>query len=301
MRTWRVLIRNQSVRAMWTFLVLYLWVCDTLLRLFRALMEDLWNINTLIVWVNTRWFVKEQKVRLHTKWAVQTCFIFSLVSLDANNRFFLVALASKSVLWFSLLVPVVYWWSNPKFFWLVFRDLPPRPVLAGFNRFEGRETHVQLPCWPTFFFYVVFRWRIGWAARFQAVRLSSGACHASDFGVWTPHLFWKSMSFRALKNPPIIDSGHGIDYGCADGRFLMSPCSMAVSNTKYFYNSETRVNAGIRGWKLPLSESIWCQESDSGICFANKLSADSLQSVKFSNTCWNALFANAFPGLKVGF
>ncbi len=42
-------------------------------------------------------------------------------------------------------------------------------------------------------------------------------------------------------------SGVSIDYRCADSRFLMSPRGMAVS--------ETRVNAGIRGWKLHLSES----------------------------------------------
>ncbi len=52
-----------------------------------------------------------------------------------------------------------------------------------------------------------------------------------------------------------------IDYRCADGRFLMSPRGMAVSNTKYFSSSETRVNAGIKGWKWHLSESTWCQES----------------------------------------
>jgi hypothetical protein len=45
-----------------------------------------------------------------------------------------------------------------------------------------------------------------------------------------------------------------IDYGCADGRFMMSPHGMAVSNTRDLSSSETRVNAGIRGWKLHLSE-----------------------------------------------
>ncbi len=47
-----------------------------------------------------------------------------------------------------------------------------------------------------------------------------------------------------------------IDYICADGRFLMSPCGVAVSNRRYLSCSETRVNAGIRGWKSHLSESI---------------------------------------------
>jgi hypothetical protein len=46
-----------------------------------------------------------------------------------------------------------------------------------------------------------------------------------------------------------------IDYRCADGRFLMSPRGMAVNNTKYLSSSETRVNAGIKGWKWHLSES----------------------------------------------
>ncbi len=61
-----------------------------------------------------------------------------------------------------------------------------------------------------------------------------------------------------------------IDYRRADGRFLMSPRGMAVSNTRYPSSSETRVNAGIRGWKLHLSESTWCQKFVGGICFTNK-------------------------------
>jgi hypothetical protein len=35
------------------------------------------------------------------------------------------------------------------------------------------------------------------------------------------------------------------DYRCADGRFLMSPRGVTVSNTRYLSSSETRVNAGI--------------------------------------------------------
>jgi hypothetical protein len=46
-----------------------------------------------------------------------------------------------------------------------------------------------------------------------------------------------------------------IEYRCADGRFLMSSRGMAVSNTRYLSSSETRVHAGIRGFKLHLSES----------------------------------------------
>ncbi len=77
---------------------------------------------------------------------------------------------------------------------------------------------------------------------------------------------------------------------------------MAVSNTRYLSTSETRVNAGIRGWKLHLSESTyWCQESVGGICFTNKWKAASLQPQTFSNHCSNAIFSNASPGLMVHF
>ncbi len=62
-----------------------------------------------------------------------------------------------------------------------------------------------------------------------------------------------------------------IDYRCADGRFLMSPWDTAVPKTRYLSGSETRVNAGIRGWKLHLSESTSCQESAGGICFTYKV------------------------------
>ncbi len=86
------------------------------------------------------------------------------------------------------------------------------------------------------------------------------------------------LSFAHKRHP-------GIDYRCADGRFLMSPRGMAVSNTRYLSSSETRVNAGIRGWILHLSESNWCQESVGGICFTNKWRAASLQPLTFSNYC----------------
>jgi hypothetical protein len=65
----------------------------------------------------------------------------------------------------------------------------------------------------------------------------------------------------------------------------MSPRGVTVSNTRYLSSSETRVNAGIWGWKLHLSESIWCQESVGGICFTNKWRAASLQALTFSNHC----------------
>ncbi len=54
--------------------------------------------------------------------------------------------------------------------------------------------------------------------------------------------------------------GNHIDYRCADGRFLTSPCGMAVSNTRYLSGGETRVNTGKRGWELHLSEYILCQD-----------------------------------------
>jgi hypothetical protein len=72
-------------------------------------------------------------------------------------------------------------------------------------------------------------------------------------------------------NPAHPQGNCCIDYRCADGRFLMSPRGMAVSKTKYLSSSETiRVNAGIREWKLRLSELTLCQESVGGICFTNK-------------------------------
>jgi hypothetical protein len=52
-----------------------------------------------------------------------------------------------------------------------------------------------------------------------------------------------------------IDYAQHAQQDCADGRFLMSSRGMAVSNTRYLSISETRVNAGIRAWKLHLSES----------------------------------------------
>ncbi len=74
---------------------------------------------------------------------------------------------------------------------------------------------------------------------------------------------------------------------------------MAVSNTRYLSSSETRVNTGIRGWKLHLSESTIYQESVGGICFSNEWMAASLQPLTFSNHCYNAVFSNASPGLTV--
>jgi hypothetical protein len=46
-----------------------------------------------------------------------------------------------------------------------------------------------------------------------------------------------------------------IDYRYADGRFTMWPRGVAVSNHIYLSSSKTRVNAGIRRWKLSLPES----------------------------------------------
>ncbi len=92
-----------------------------------------------------------------------------------------------------------------------------------------------------------------------------------------------------------------IDYRCADGRFLMLPRGRAVSNTRHISSSETRVNAGIRGWKSHLSESTWCQEFVGGICFTNKWGATSLQPLTFSNRCENVVFSNVSLGLTVRF
>jgi hypothetical protein len=89
---------------------------------------------------------------------------------------------------------------------------------------------------------------------------------------------------RANRCRPIPVKFIGL-YRCADGRFLMSSRGVAVSNTKYLSSSETRVNAGIGGWKLYLFESILCQESVGGICFTNKWIAASQQPLTFSNHC----------------
>jgi hypothetical protein len=101
--------------------------------------------------------------------------------------------------------------------------------------------------------------------------------------------------------PVQFASGMGIDYKCADGRCLMSPHGMAVSYHKYLPSSETRINAGIRGWKRYLSEWTCCQESAGGICFTNKWGAASLQPSTFSNHCSNSAYSNASPDLTVRF
>jgi hypothetical protein len=98
------------------------------------------------------------------------------------------------------------------------------------------------------------------------------------------HLRWNAQLKREIKFKIVTNSGPGkisrwrakthlglfIDCRYADGRVLMSPRGMAVSNTRYLSSSETRVNAGTRWWKLHLSESTWCQESVGGICFTNQ-------------------------------
>ncbi len=81
----------------------------------------------------------------------------------------------------------------------------------------------------------------------------------------------------------------------------MSPRGMAVCNTKYVSSSGKCVNAGIKGWKLHLSESTWCQESVGGTCFTNKWSAASLQPLIFLNHYKNSLFSHATLGLTVHF
>jgi hypothetical protein len=70
----------------------------------------------------------------------------------------------------------------------------------------------------------------------------------------------------------------------------MSPRGMAFSNTRYLSSSETRVNAGIRGFKFHLSELTWCQESVGGICFTNKWRAASLQPLTFQTSAQTQYF-----------
>jgi hypothetical protein len=98
-----------------------------------------------------------------------------------------------------------------------------------------------------------------------------------------------------------FDVNKSIDYRCADGSFLMSPRGLAVSSTRYISSHETRANASIRGWKLHLSESTWCQESVGGICFTNKWRAASQQPLTLSNDGESSVISNASPGLTVCF
>jgi hypothetical protein len=60
---------------------------------------------------------------------------------------------------------------------------------------------------------------------------------------------------------------NAMDYSYANGRFSMSKRNVTVSDRNYLSSSETKVNAGIRRWKLHLSESAWCQESNGCIIF----------------------------------
>jgi hypothetical protein len=73
------------------------------------------------------------------------------------------------------------------------------------------------------------------------------------------------------------------------------------SNTRYLSSDETRDNAGIKGWKLHLSESTRCPESVGSIRFPNTWRAASLQPLTFSKHCSNTVFSNASPGLRVSF
>ncbi len=92
-----------------------------------------------------------------------------------------------------------------------------------------------------------------------------------------------------------------IDYRCADGRFLVLPRGVAVSNHLCLFRSETRVNTGMRGWKWHLSESTSRQKSAGYICFTDNGRAASLQPLMFSNQSSNAVISNASPGLTVCF
>jgi hypothetical protein len=57
------------------------------------------------------------------------------------------------------------------------------------------------------------------------------------------------------RKPRIAGSRRTIDYRGAYSCFLTLPCGVAISNQNHLSSSETRVNAGIRRWKLNLSES----------------------------------------------
>ncbi len=100
--------------------------------------------------------------------------------------------------------------------------------------------------------------------------LAAGCCVNWLTPLGRPHQCQRHYSEGAA---PATNPLGRIDYRCADGRFLMSPRGVAVSNARYLSSNETMVYAGIRGWKLHLSESILCPESAGGFCFTKKLNS----------------------------
>jgi hypothetical protein len=55
-------------------------------------------------------------------------------------------------------------------------------------------------------------------------------------------------------NMPLNSRGmRGLDYGCEDGRFLVSASCVTIPNPDLLSSSETTVNPGIRSWKKHLA------------------------------------------------
>ncbi len=150
-----------------------------------------------------------------------------------------------------------------------------------FGPFRG-DTRFALPLWPSSGKTSTETWRRSWSDWGSPRRTSwegrsglpgsTSSCRSywyrstpswavnrgrSSFRSWV-HLAAHSylpkssqLNCKYIKNT--------IDYRCADSRFLISPCGVAVSYQLSF-QQRTMVNAGIWGWKLHLSESTWCQE-----------------------------------------
>lgn len=79
-----------------------------------------------------------------------------------------------------------------------------------------------------------------------------------------------------------------IDYRCVGCRFVVLVCNM-----RYVLRNKTTVYAGMRGWKLQLSELILCQES-AGSIWSKKLT----RSMTFSNMCEKSIFSKCISWLK---
>jgi hypothetical protein len=111
-----------------------------------------------------------------------------------------------------------------------------------------------------------FETRVCFSLKTNTVRWGHGATPLQTRGILV------DLSHCATPGDMLLairDSG-AMYYRCADGRFLMSPRGCWVSNHIHISSSKTRVNAGIRGWKLHLSKFNRCQESVGGICFTKK-------------------------------
>ncbi len=94
-----------------------------------------------------------------------------------------------------------------------------------------------------------------------------------DSKIWHSWFKYRYSDFKlgtyVCRNGPPPRAPNALKMSCS--QFLKSPRGVAVSNHRYLSSNETRVKAGIRGWKLHLSESAWCQNKSVGyICFTNK-------------------------------